>query len=420
MKNIPIVIALLFLRLAFPLNGVAQDYGQEVDRYLHSSTVQDIFSEHERNIPALIEDWKNIARLYSPSGNEILRAQYITERFREYNIPNAYIDRSGNAVGLIEGSNGGPTVVFLGTMDDLATVAEMVKTYDRPIEERNGKLIGPGTNIGATCTAILGLARLFTLPSVHFDGRIYIVGVVQEETGLQGIKGFLEDHPGEVDYLVDIMSGIGSVTYGALGIHWFKIHFKGERGHTLSGGLPNVTRSVARAVDRIFDIPVPTEPPEKRTYLNIAMLGAGKVYNHKYDDGWFSVDLRSMDNGTLLETKKKIFDCVRSVAGEDQREWWIETYSEVPAGQIPGARNSRFVRTAEEVTKALGYDVSLSNRGSSNMNVGISLKIPSISVGGNRGGGRDTPEEYANIKPNLEGIRLNFLLGFMLTNGKID
>ena len=43
----------------------------------------------------------------------------------------------------------------------------------------------------------------------------------------------------------------------------------------------------------------------------------------------------------------------------------------------------------------------------------------SFSTGGDRGGGRDTTEEYANIDPVLDGIKLNFLIGFILTHGKI-
>lgn len=420
MKLFQRMLFTLLVCLYGALPALSQDYKNEVLKYFDSKVVQEVFKKFEAQKAEIKTEWKKIARIYSPSGNEVLRAEYIAEKFREYGIHNAYVDGNGNAIGLIKGEGEGPTVTFLGTMDDLATVAEMVKSWDKPIEETEGKLIGPGTNSSASCATIIGLAKLFTLPEVRFKGRIYLVGVVQEETGLTGIKGFLSDHPDEVDYLIDIMAGTGSISYGALGIHWFKIHFKGYRGHTLGGGLPNVTRGVAKAVDRIFSIPLPSEPPEKKTFLNIAMLGAGKVFNHKYDDGWFSVDLRSMDNDIINITKEKILSIVKTVAEEEQLEWWVEKFSETPAGQIPGARDSKLVRVAEEATKVLGSKVSLSNRGSSNMNVGISKQIPSISVGGNRGGERDTTEEYANIEPVLTGIKLNFLIGFILTSGNIN
>ncbi len=397
----------------------SQDYAKEVSDYFNSPLVKGVFEAFEAQKTDLKVAWKEMAKIYAPSGNEILRAEYIRDKFETYGVPETHIDSHGNAVGIIQGSDDGPAVVFLGTMDDLATVAELVKHYDKPIHEKEGKLIGPGTNSSATCVSILGLAKLFTSPEIRFNGTVYLVGVVQEETGLTGIKGFLDDHPGEIDYVIDIMAGVGRISYGAIGIHWFKIHFKGPRGHTLGGGLPNVTRAVAKAVDRVFSLQVPQEPPEQRSFLNISMLGAGKVYNHKYDDGWFSVDLRSMDNETLLDIKDDIFDIAKDVSRKEGLEWWMEPFSESPAGQIPGARNGRLVRIAEEATKTIGREASLSNRGSSNMNIGIARKIHSISTGGDRGGGRDTTEEFANIDPVLNGIKLNFLIGFILTHGKI-
>ena len=408
-----------FFLSIFILNAFSQVYKREVSNCLNSQQIKNILQNFDEDKNKILTEWKELAKIYSPSGNEILRAKYIVNKFKQNKINNAYIDGHGNVVGLIDSKTAGSTIVFLGTMDDLATVAEMVKSWEKPIVEKDGKLLGPGTNSSATCVSILGLAKLFTIPEIQFTGKIYLVGVVQEETGLTGVKGFLADHP-DVDYLVDIMAGIERISYGALGIHWFKIHFKGPRGHTLSGGLPNVTRGVARAVDQIFSIPIPKEPPEKSSYLNISMLGAGKVFNHRYDDGWFSVDLRSMDNNVLLDLKDQIFKIADNVAKEEKLEYWVEKYSQSPAGQIPGARDSKFIRIAEEATKLLGSDVSLSNRGSSNMNIGISNNILSISTGGDRGSGRDTPEEYANIEPVLKGIKLDFLIGYIMAEGKLN
>ncbi len=420
MKHLHSLVLILLFSAVTSIPLSSQDIAGQVKTYLSGSAVRSAFVSLEQAHAELKKDWKSLARIYAPSGQETPRAEYLVQRFQSMDLEETSIDAHGNAIGVIRGAGDGPAIAFLGTMDDLATVAEMVREWDKPILEEDGRMIGPGTNISATCISILGLARMFTLPQIQFHGTIYLVGVVQEETGLTGIKGFLDDHPGQIDYVVDIMAGAGSVSYGAIGIHWFKIHFTGERGHTLGGGLPNVTRGVARAVDQVFAIPVPQEPPEKKSFLNVAMLGAGTVYNHRSEDAWFSVDLRSMDNATLLSLKDEIFHITESVASEEGLGWRVEPYSEVPAGQLPGARDSRLVRIAEEAIKALGYKASLSNRGSSNMNVGIARNIRSISLGGDRGGGRDSLNEYANITPVLDGVKVQFLLGYMLLNGAID
>jgi acetylornithine deacetylase/succinyl-diaminopimelate desuccinylase-like protein len=391
------------------------NYTQMVGTVKHSIPVQDIFSFCDSIGRQLIKDWKKLAKIFSPSKNERIRAEYITKRFNEIGLDEVEIDQHGNAVGSIEGKQPGPTIVFFGTMDDLATVAEMVKQWEGPIQERDGKLIGPGTNSSATCTTILGLAYLFTQTNLNLRGRIYLVGLVQEETGLTGIKGFLEDRPNEIDYIIDIMAGIGRISYGALGINWFKVHFTGPKAHTLRGDGPNVTKGVAKAVNIIWELTRPSEPESKKVFLNISMLGAGKVFNHRHNDGWFSVDLRSSDNYNLNSFKSEIIKIVEKVAEDEELGCWIEEVSGSPAGIIPGSRNSPLVRIAEEATKSLGYDVMVSSRGSSNMNVGINQNILSISTGGSRGGQRNTPDEYANIEPVLTGIKLNFLIGYILS-----
>jgi hypothetical protein len=119
-----------------------------------------------------------------------------------------------------------------------------------------------------------------------------------------------------------------------------------------------------------------------------------------------------------LKIKKQIFAIAKKVAAEEQLQWEVEPFSESPAGQIPGARHSVLVRIAEEAMKLLGAEVSLTDRGSSNMNVAIGRQIHSINIGGNRGEGRNTNAEYANIAPVFDGIKVNFLIGYILLNGK--
>lgn len=360
----------------------------------------------------LKRDWKNIARIYAPSGNEVLRAKYLVKRFEEIGADETYIDAHGNAVARIDGSTDGPVFVFLGTMDDLATVAEMVRNWEKPIREEEGRMVGPGTNISATCITILGLAKLFKSLE-EFKGKVYLVGVVQEETGLIGVQGFLEDHP-ETTYLVDIMAGLGRMSYGAIGIHWFKVHFKGPKAHTLMGEGPNVTKGIAQAVNQIWGLERTLTPDEDRVYLNISMLGAGHVFNHRHDDGWFSVDIRSANNANLERIRADIMGVVEKVAGEQQLEHWIEDFQKGPAGLISGSRESDLVRVAEEYSKLMGVEPSVSPRGSSNMNVGVRSGVKSISTGGDRGGGRNTLDEFANIEPVFNGVWWDFLIGYTL------
>lgn len=408
-------------------------FREEVSKYYNNSITNQIFEKLNGYREELIADWKELAKIYSPSGEEIKRAEYILEKFREVGILNAHIDETGNIVGLINGKKEGPCIAFTGTMDDLISIANRVKEWNKPILQKDDKLIGPGTFITGTCVSIIGLAKLFSLPEIEFNGKIYVVGLAKEEKFLEGSRGFLRDHGREIDYFIDVMGGVGRLYYGALGLTWLKVHFKGSRGHTASGGLPNVTRGIARAIDKIYSIPLPSETQEKKFadfgvgkielsghYLNIAMLNASDVINHKAEDGWFSVDLRSIDNNVIDSVKAQIKAILKKVAKEENLGSWIEVVGEIPGGQLPDARNSRLVRVAEEVMKLFDSDLYVSHMGSTNMNIGILHQIPSIMIAGNEGGNRDTNEEYGNINYIIMGIKMHFLIGYILALGTLE
>jgi acetylornithine deacetylase/succinyl-diaminopimelate desuccinylase-like protein len=394
------------------MSTVNLDYQKLVENYYKSPKVQEAFKIVDESRTELIEDWKKLASTYSPSGNEKLRAEYLVTRFKEFGCNHAYIDRTGNAVALFDSKKQGSTTVFLVTMDDLKNVAELVKSWEKPRDVREGKLIGPGTNIGSICTTGLILAKLFARGD--FNGRIYVVGCTEEETGFAGTKGFLSDHP-EVNYVIDIMGGYGGISYGALCIRWMKVHFKGPEAHTLEGPGPNVTKGVAKSIQRIFAIPLPPN-----SFLNISMLGAGTVFNHRGDDGWHSVDLRSLDQSVVDSITEEIKESAEDVARAEGLKAWLEFVVDTRGGQIPGARDSPLTRIAEESVKIFGKEPRLSSRGSCNMNAGIAAGVLSISTGGNRGGRRGYPDEYSNIDPIFTGMKLNFLIGYILGEGSMQ
>ena len=142
-----------------------------------SGQVKSAFAYLDALKPELLTHWAEVSSIYSPSGNEVLRAEFMVERLRECGLENAHIDGHVNAVSWLDGEDEGPTLVFFGTMDDLTTVAEMVKNTGKDRRIVEGRIHGPGTNIGATLVAVLALAKLLKLPDQSFRGRVYLVCV---------------------------------------------------------------------------------------------------------------------------------------------------------------------------------------------------------------------------------------------------
>lgn len=196
---------------------------------------------------------------------------------------------------------------------------------------------------------------------------------------------------------VDVLGDGHSINYGALGIHWWRIEAEGPPGHTLRGALPNVNQGIARAVDRILSLPWAAMDDDTRTRMNVSILESGSVYNHKPADGWFSLDLRSMEAGILEEMESDVERVLNEVSAETGIGLTMEPFQITPGGRIPGALESDLVTVAAAVSRSMGYEATLSESGSANLNVAIGGGTPAIGLGGSRGGDRGEPTEWADI-----------------------
>jgi acetylornithine deacetylase/succinyl-diaminopimelate desuccinylase-like protein len=144
--------------------------------------------------------------------------------------------------------------------------------------------------------------------------------------------------------------------------------------------------------------------------VNIAQVHSGSLFNHKPEQGWFSLDLRSLDNEVIAEMENGVRTILEEVTAETGIDFELEPFQLTPGGQIPGARESALVRTAEAAARWLGYEPRLGNAGSSNMNVAIAGGSPAIGLGGSRGGSRGEPGEWADIPALLGTARIVLLL----------
>ena len=108
---------------------------------------------------------------------------------------------------------------------------------------------------------------------------------------------------------------------------------------------------VARAIDRIYQLKVPTNPSSN---LNIGMLGGSEVVNAKAADAWFTVDLRSTSNDVIADLEKQIKTILDEEAKRAGMTVKTDVISTSPAAVLPGNRDSRLVKIAEAVHRRRG------------------------------------------------------------------
>jgi acetylornithine deacetylase/succinyl-diaminopimelate desuccinylase-like protein len=337
-----------------------------------------------------------IGGIVSPSGAEHERARAVAARMRALGLDSVRVTDDPNVIGVIPGRSD-RALVFVSTLDDLATVAEHQRAAEAPPRVEGDRVVGPGTNTSLTTAAMLTAAEAWIASGLRPEHDLVFAAVAQEETGLRGMKALHPLYRDRALGFVDILGDGHSISYGALGIHWWRVEASGPPGHTLRGALPNVNQGIARAVDRILSLPWAGRTGVSRTRLNISILESGTVYNHKPAEGWFSLDLRSMEADEIAAMEADVAQILEEVSVETGIGLEMVPFQLTPGGRIPGALDSELVTVAVAVSEHLGYTPRLSEAGSANLNVAIAAGSPAIGLGGSRGGDRGEATEWADV-----------------------
>jgi acetylornithine deacetylase/succinyl-diaminopimelate desuccinylase-like protein len=368
---------------------------------LFAQKVERGLSYLDKNEKQYIQWLIDIGQIISPSGQEQERAEAVAAIMREIGLQEVRVNEMPNAIGIIPGKSN-KSIVFISTLDDLAGVAEHQRKAEGPPYYAGGRIIGPGTNTSSTSVSILAAAQALIESNIQPEHNLVFAAVAQEETGLKGMKHLFEEFKDEAVIFVDVLGDGHRISYGALGIHWWKVVASGPPGHTLSGGrpdMPNVNQAIGRAVDLILQLPHPILFNEQRTRINVGMISSGNVFNHKPETGFFSLDIRSLEEDIILDIEKEVRTILAEVGAQTKVQLEMEPFQIMQAGQIEGFKESALVQKAAAVSQKLGYEAGFSNSGSSNMNVAISQGVPAIGLGGkSRSGQRGFPDEWADVE----------------------
>jgi len=402
-------VAIIFA-IALPIDGICQE--NVLDRQEAIAALESIRSSRGVASELLV----NIGGIESPSGHEHERANFVADEMRRIGLTDVRVTASPNVIGRVPGKSG-RSIVFVATLDDLKTVAEHQKKSGQSPEITADRVTGPGTNTSSTTVAMLIAAKALIDANVQPQHDLIFAGVAQEETGLIGMRDLYSSNRDSADAFIDVLGAGQRISYGALGIHWWKVMASGPPGHTLSGGLPNVNRGIARAVDRILSLPQPEQFADRMTRINVAMLQSGTVFNHKPADGWFSLDIRSLDASVIKDIEVAVHEILQSVTNETTIEFTLEAENLVPGGQIEGARESDLVKWSEHISKRLGFSPTFTDAGSANLNIAIAGGTPAIGLGGGRGGRRGYMDEWADINAMMKAAEHVALLGIALGSG---
>jgi acetylornithine deacetylase/succinyl-diaminopimelate desuccinylase-like protein len=406
-----IMAAMALVALVIGASAGAQDLNAEAKRIMERADVKRAFDYIEAHRDEILAEWKTITEINAPSGKERERAEYVKKLLESYKLDKVYTDAKGNCIAIRKGTGGAKAVVFDAHLDTVFQEGLKIKA-----EIRDGKIFAPGVGDDTrNVVALLATIRALNHAAVKTKADLIFVFTVEEETSFGGVTHFINENKDRIGQYIALDGGYEGLTYGGIGINWYKHHFIGQGGHTRSKTPPySAALPVARAIERIYALELPKEP---EVNINIGMLGGADVVNAKASDAWFTVDLRSTDQKAIDEYERRISDILREEA--DRYGMTVKTElpeDKLPAAQLAGNRESYTVRMGEAVHRAIGFqNVTVSPTASNNANVALLAGLNAMSTGAGPCGNEHSLSEWCEIEPFYRGVKKTILLAVALT-----
>jgi len=333
--------------------------------------------------PQTIEDQIRFCQVAAPPFNETARGELLKRDFQNLGLVNVRVDRVGNVLGDRRGTALHPRLVVAAHLDTVFPADTNVT-----VRRQGTMLHGPG--IGDNCRGLAALTAVIrTLNQVNLPtpGTITFVANVGEE-GLGDLRGmkalFGETLKDQVDRFVSIDNAGINVSVVGVGSHRYKITFKGPGGHSFAQfGLPNPANALGRAVARIADLKVPSDP---RTTFNVGRIGGGTAVNAIPSEAWMEIDLRSSDPAQLAALDRQVQQAIDAAVADENARWKHPggiTVTKTLVGDRPAGSidvDAPIVQTALAAARAVGTEAVLSEA-SSDANLPMGLKIPAIAIG---------------------------------------
>lgn len=405
-----------FVSARVPAQESARSIGT---RLAADAAVKSAIERVKRDEAIVIEDQVRLCEIAAPPFKEARRAEAVRAAFESLGLANVRIDRAGNVIGERAGAAPRPNLAFSAHLDTVFPEETPVQT------SRSGNIIkGPGISDDCRGLAVLlAVARTLIASKLQTDGSITFVATVGEE-GLGDLRGvkhlFNEEMKGRIDRFVSIDGAGLGITHVGVGSVRYRIAYKGPGGHSYGAfGVANPTHALGRAIAKIADLQVPSEP---RTTFNVGRIGGGTSVNSIATEAWMEVDLRSSDRAALTALDAGFQNALDRALAEENERWnnrgrlTLEktVVGSRPAGQ--SAADSPIVQAALSVTTALGLRATL-DEGSTDANTPMSLGIPAITIdGGGAATGTHTPAEAFDTTNSWQGTARAVLLALALSS----
>ncbi len=409
--------------MAKELPALSQSVLEQVEKIAQIPQVTQALEIAKRDVQLAMDEQVQLCEIPAPTFKEEVRAQSVLERMKAYGLTDVKFDEIGNVIGIRKGTNpNGPILVLGAHMDSV-----FPEGTDVTVKKDGIRYSAPG--IGDNCSGlrcILQILRSLEEAKIQTQGDIWFVGTVGEEGNgdIRGSKHLVKNN--KIDGFIAVDStDVGRVLYGATGSHRWRVAIDGLGGHSYAeyGKTPSAIHAMGRALAKCADIRPATDP---KTTWTVGTIKGGTTVNTISAHCEVEIDMRSIDNASLLNLEAEILSKFDEAVTEENASWDIvdpernlkvtkTAIGDRPAGTRP--HDCPVLQVARSAQKVLGIECTNYARSSTDANAPMSANIPSTCLcsGGHAEHAHNVKEYFemidTHLGPQLIGLAALALVG---------
>ncbi len=357
----------------------------------------------EKYIQDSMEELKQLIRdlcaIPAPSHQERKRAEFIRDWMKNNGFPHVMIDASDNVLCEL-GDISGDVTVFLAHTDTVFP-DQTPMAFREDLE----KFYCPGVTDDTAQLAVLLLAARYFLHQTPKHGIVLAANSCEEGLGnLKGSRAIVERYGKHLRQLIAIdHHELDAMVCKAVGSRRYRVTLRTEGGHSFTKfGNPNAIHHLAQLIDRLYQVEVPVDGDSRTTY-NVGLVSGGTSVNTIAQEAAMVYEYRSDSRLCMEAMEEKFRQALSQVAVETK----VELIGDRPCAcnVDENEQNALLERTEQAFRKALGITPRRLS-GSTDCNAALGAGVPAVCIGGVRGGGTHTREEYLELESLQHGCRL--------------
>lgn len=271
---------------------------------------------------------QRMIRTPSPSGREANAAAVVAEEMRAVGFDSVVVDRLDDAMGIINGSGSGRSILFNGHLDHVPE-GEMEEPYSgrlmdgSPLEVEGKVIYGRGaSDMKGALAAMIMAGKALNELGVQLKGDFRVAAVAQEEVGGAGTVATIEESGFLGDVVVIGEATNMDVALGHRGGVRFDVVVKGRSCH--ASAPERGVNALYKATDLISKIrselipKLPGDPLYGKTSVSITKISVKPdAPNVVPEECSFHIDCRNTPNYPAKTLRKDLEEIIDSLCKED-------------------------------------------------------------------------------------------------------